>query len=85
MHPGRPTAIDQANAFVALAAAPGAGVPLVGGVAVFTDLWLSEVGVGYKLRVSASGLPTFTTGVINVVCIPFRRNTHDPRDTGPYS
>jgi hypothetical protein len=40
---------------------------------------------GYKLRVSASGLPTFTTGVINVVCIPFRRNTHDPLDTGPYS
>ena len=64
------------NAFVALASAPAggslagapaAGMPLVGGAATFADLSLSKVGVGYKLRVTAAGLPTFTTGVINVV------------------
>ncbi len=61
--------------FFALAAAPpssalgGAfrtGIPLESGAATFSNLRLSKVGVGYKLRVSAFGLPTFTTGVINV-------------------
>jgi subtilisin-like proprotein convertase family protein len=77
---GNPTTIFPANATmtVAMASNPGSSnpngvsetVPVVDGVATFTDLTLNKVGVGYTLKVTSGTLTSITTNPITVTNAP---------------